>query len=604
MIAIPGPHPSDLRQRIEQLVGLPIRQATVRSFLLSRTPDQDSPPADGSSGSPKFEAGHDPGWALLALGFPTPRQIVQRISRTPWWPALSEPARGAVEQLWRHSVAVSIEAKRLSRLTSIGQPEHWARIGLLANLGLWSIAAVAPEVLAKLLTIDEPNDRLAYLSQNHDLDLTELGLRQADRWGNSPELVDAAWLHAGQLAKSGGCPRDPDGFRLIERAYQTAEQTPWQLGFGPRPTTTTDLADLKRLTAEVQAQTVEGLPCLEDRDEGRLLRSHLQLIQQADHSERERRAYAQTIDELTSELPDFDQEAPASEGLEINSTTGASRSDQQRRQRLQRAWRILKSDQENQRGHLLSILRASRRSEERPERDPRRELLRSLAEFAAGAGHELNNPLAVILGRAQLLLARTNEPEAKRSLRAIIGQSQRAHRILRDLMYVARPPAPRLRPCQPMEIGRLVLRELIDEAESRGIRLNFEAETQNVDSLSLAWTDPEALRHLVEVLARNAIEATPSGQSIRVKAAEETDRITWQFQNPGRKLNDEEVRHLLDPFYCGRSAGRGLGLGLPRLARFLENVGGELRWETSEDGISTFRATVPIAQSPVEEKDT
>ena len=71
---------------------------------------------------------------------------------------------------------------------------------------------------------------------------------------------------------------------------------------------------------------------------------------------------------------------------------------------------------------------------------PLRGKLDALGEFAAGAGHELNNPLAVIVGRAQLLLSRTDDPESARSLRIMLNQAGRAHRILRDLMFVGRPP--------------------------------------------------------------------------------------------------------------------------------------------------------------------
>src|SRR5262249_20675650 len=83
---------------------------------------------------------------------------------------------------------------------------------------------------------------------------------------------------------------------------------------------------------------------------------------------------------------------------------------------------------------LIEILKDRVGSEEPRIRQAK---LEALGEFAAGAGHELNNPLAVIVGRAQLLLARENNPQAVRSLRAILTQAQRAHRILRDLMYVA-----------------------------------------------------------------------------------------------------------------------------------------------------------------------
>ena len=101
------------------------------------------------------------------------------------------------------------------------------------------------------------------------------------------------------------------------------------------------------------------------------------------------------------------------------------------------------------------------------------------------------------------------DPQASRSLRAIMGQAKRAHRILRDLMYVARPPEPRPRSCQPDEVVRACLRDLKPEAEARGVRLV--EEPRDGGPPTRTWTDPDALRHLIETLLRNALEATPRG---------------------------------------------------------------------------------------------
>src|SRR5262249_40115213 len=60
--------------------------------------------------------------------------------------------------------------------------------------------------------------------------------------------------------------------------------------------------------------------------------------------------------------------------------------------------------------------------------------LRSLAEFAAGAGHEINNPLAVISGQAQHLLQSEENLDRARALERIVAQCQRIHTLLRDLM--------------------------------------------------------------------------------------------------------------------------------------------------------------------------
>src|SRR5690606_20308915 len=72
-----------------------------------------------------------------------------------------------------------------------------------------------------------------------------------------------------------------------------------------------------------------------------------------------------------------------------------------------------------------------------------REKLEALAEFAAGAGHEMNNPLAVIAGRAQLLLKDETDAQKRRELAVIHAQAMRVHEMIADLMLFARPPQPR-----------------------------------------------------------------------------------------------------------------------------------------------------------------
>jgi signal transduction histidine kinase len=224
----------------------------------------------------------------------------------------------------------------------------------------------------------------------------------------------------------------------------------------------------------------------------------------------------------------------------------------------------------------------------------------ALAEFAAGAGHELNNPLAVIVGRAQLLLARTTDAGAIRSLRAILTQAQRAHRILRDLMFFARPPEPRPRFCQPEEIVRHCVRDLKEQAEESGVRLIAEARGPDLK----VWADPDALRHVTEALLRNALEATPKNGSVQVtttiasSSAGAPESLSWQVQDSGRGLSSTEAAHLFDPFYCGRQAGRGVGLGLPRVARIVEQCGGEIRWHPAPGQGTVFHVHLPLAGPP------
>ena len=105
------------------------------------------------------------------------------------------------------------------------------------------------------------------------------------------------------------------------------------------------------------------------------------------------------------------------------------------------AWAAFVLDRASLEHRLRLVVSAFHRTGETEETRLEELKLDALSEFAAGAGHELNNPLAVVVGRAQLLLARTDDVETARSLRIMINQAGRAHRILRDLMFVGRPPA-------------------------------------------------------------------------------------------------------------------------------------------------------------------
>ena len=62
--------------------------------------------------------------------------------------------------------------------------------------------------------------------------------------------------------------------------------------------------------------------------------------------------------------------------------------------------------------------------------------------------------------------------------------------------------------------------------------------------------------------------------------------------------------HLFDPFYCGRQAGRGLGLGLPRAARIVAQAGGEIRWHSTPGQGTIFHVHIPLLEPPAPPQGT
>ncbi len=216
--------------------------------------------------------------------------------------------------------------------------------------------------------------------------------------------------------------------------------------------------------------------------------------------------------------------------------------------------------------------------------------LESLAEFAAGAGHEINNPLGTIIGRVQLLLRDEDDVDRRQSLSTIGGQAWRIRDMIGDAMLFARPP-------QPVP-ELLSLAELVDEVLS-GYEDDLAASAFDVDvefpqSLQL-YADPVQARVMLGALVRNAIEAvreTGSHEMVIRAHGSAGGETTLEVSDTGVGLNDEQRRHLFDPFYSGRQAGRGLGFGLSKCWRIVSNHGGSVDVH-EHDGWTTFRVTLP-----------
>jgi signal transduction histidine kinase len=220
--------------------------------------------------------------------------------------------------------------------------------------------------------------------------------------------------------------------------------------------------------------------------------------------------------------------------------------------------------------------------------------LAGLAELAAGAGHEINNPLAVISGIAQRLIRGEPDPERADALRTIVRQTQRIAAILRELMQFARPPRPQPVHFPASDLLSGATKELAPLATERQVRLA-------VLPAADVWldADPKQLRLSLAAVVRNGIEAVPKDGWVRVSCEVSGSRVRFLVEDSGPGLTPEAAEHAFDPFFCGRQAGRGRGLGLPTAWRLVRENGGDLRYDPAPDGVTRFILTVPQGE-PVE----
>jgi signal transduction histidine kinase len=204
--------------------------------------------------------------------------------------------------------------------------------------------------------------------------------------------------------------------------------------------------------------------------------------------------------------------------------------------------------------------------------------LEAMAEFAAGAGHEINNPLAAISGRAQLLLREETDPERRRHLITIGAQALRIRDMIGDAMVFARPPEPQPQAVNVADALERVQQSLGEQLTDRQLSIGGE---RDADVVLLA--DRAQLEIVLSELLRNAIRFAPVGSTIEVdirRGGDEAATLSVRDRGPGLSETDRE--HLFDPFYSGRQAGRGLGFGLPKCWRIVTLHGGRIRPDESD----------------------
>jgi len=216
-----------------------------------------------------------------------------------------------------------------------------------------------------------------------------------------------------------------------------------------------------------------------------------------------------------------------------------------------------------------------------------------VGEMAAGAAHELNNPLAVISGRAQLLNRQDMNEEVRRSALVITEHAHRASQIVAELMDFAKPSPP-----EPSDWPLAALLGGIRRAWlDKNVLTEGQFRLELSDDLPKVRADASQIKKLFDELIRNAVEAMRHGPQplliINCQPDLADDRLVIRIEDNGCGMPPEVLERALDPFFSHRPAGRGRGLGLSRAARYAQINGGRIRLSSEVD-----KGTVVFVELP------
>ncbi len=220
--------------------------------------------------------------------------------------------------------------------------------------------------------------------------------------------------------------------------------------------------------------------------------------------------------------------------------------------------------------------------------------LEMVAEMAAGAAHELNNPLAVISGRAELLARQTADERTKNGLEIIVSQAHRCSGIVNELMEFAKPDAPQKQRLQLSALLEQVAGEWVEKSSLLPERLKVEISDPDI----CIDADPDQVKNMFAELLKNAGQACePPKARLKINcAADVTDEVAVvTIEDNGCGMDAEVLEKARDPFFSHKVSGRRRGLGLSRAVRWCEINGGTMRIESSPDQGTRVWVKFPIS---------
>jgi len=229
------------------------------------------------------------------------------------------------------------------------------------------------------------------------------------------------------------------------------------------------------------------------------------------------------------------------------------------------------------------------------------EKLVSLGQLAAGAAHEINNPLTAILGYSDLLADDASLPEKTRGVAGKIrDQARRTKTLVGNLLSFARQvPAERtLLDLNTVVNNAVQLRALDLKHSGAKIELKLESVLPGVRG------DGNQLMQVFFNIINNAVDAMDShsgGGTLTIKTLRDRANVVILFSDTGPGI--KEPSRVFDPFYTTKPIGKGTGLGLSICFGIVQEHGGKILCYNGQEGGAVFRVELPAVLAALPTRD-
>jgi PAS domain S-box-containing protein len=217
------------------------------------------------------------------------------------------------------------------------------------------------------------------------------------------------------------------------------------------------------------------------------------------------------------------------------------------------------------------------------------EKLASLGTMVSAMAHEVNNPLMIISGNAQLCLEEDIKSESvKENIRTIIDQCNRAKDVMQRLLIFSKP-----------SIGEVMSVDINGAVEFAVKLVEHQYSLRNISiiksyghDLPRIELDEKRIHEVVVNLLKNAAEAMPGGGVITIVTSQESRSLRIDITDTGGGMSEEAVRKLFVPFFTTKE--KGTGLGLPVCYGIIKAHSGELKFNSEVGKGTTATILLPL----------
>jgi len=242
----------------------------------------------------------------------------------------------------------------------------------------------------------------------------------------------------------------------------------------------------------------------------------------------------------------------------------------------------------NQDGVPTGILEVARDVTQRKEMEETQRLFQ-LGKLVADIAHEVNNPLMIISGRAQLaLMEEISDPEVKKTLEIILIECQRAKDIIQRILRYSRPGKGEFK---GLNIER-VIEDVVAILEHQFQLVNISIVRNYTPNLPQVWADDKQIEEVLMNLLINARDAMPEGGKIEISTSSQNNFLRIDIKDTGTGMSKEVLDRIFEPFFSTKKRGTGLGVSI--CYNIIKAHKGELKFVSAPGKGTTVTILLPF----------